>query len=237
MGRKNYDDPFLSAAWGINHSRELRVEYPFKIGPWESTFYSPVQEITPFRDFLKKVLDNQKGVLRADNLNWMKRLDRLQDADYVDVKYDAVSHKVEVSVYWGPSEVDRSGYLVTNAEVGIMGTDRAEEEEEVKVAGYIYEIGDSDHLGISHTLLSLLELILTLIYRTSDVLLPFPPSQSPLHLHPHNQHPNRPPPYSPPLPLWPFKTPSRGRRLHTQCLLHPPFLPFRRQISALLHQR
>lgn len=148
--RSTFDDSFLSAAWGISTWRELQTPNKFKIGPWEWTFYSPVQEVTPFKEFLGKVLDTQKGLSRSENLEWMKRLDRLQDADYVDIAYDAVSQKVEASVYWGPGEADRSAILVGkgNVEVGILGTDKAPEEEDVKLAGYIYEIGESDHLGM-----------------------------------------------------------------------------------------
>lgn len=149
--REPIDDSFLAAAWGLDAFRGNKTANTFRIGPWSQTFYSPVDSITPFWGFMHKVIDNLPGITRTDRLEWMRKLDRLTTADYLDIQYDVGLKKFEVSTYWGPSDVDWAGWMVGNAEVGVLGVDQALEEEDIKLGGFIYEVETGEPGGISPT--------------------------------------------------------------------------------------
>ncbi|RPB17063.1 PIG-X-domain-containing protein [Morchella conica CCBAS932] len=141
-----FDDSFLSAAFDLHHFPKERLAAGiFGIGQWPKTFYSPVESIAPFRAFLQKLLMWHHGILNKDSIHWMERLEKLDDADYIDLKYDAISQKFEASIFWGPGEKVWSETLEGNGdvEVGVMGVEKGIEEDELKLAGFIYEIGES----------------------------------------------------------------------------------------------
>lgn len=148
MRRRAIDDSFLAAAWGLSAWSGNKTANTFKIGPWAQTFYSPVDSISPFWKFMHKAIDNYLDVSRTGRLEWMRKLDRLTSADYLDIQYDVASQKFEVSTYWGPSDVDWSSWMVGDPEIGVLGVDKApEEEESVKLAGYIYDVAGGEPGG------------------------------------------------------------------------------------------
>lgn len=149
MCRKPMDDSFLAAAWGLDAWSGNKTANTFKIGPWLQTFYSPVHSIMPFWNFMHKVIDNLEGITKTERLEWMRKLDRLTTADYLDIQYDVGLKKVEVSTYWGPSDVDWAGWMVGNAEVGVLGLDQAPDKEHIKLGGFIYEVQTGESGGKS----------------------------------------------------------------------------------------
>lgn len=101
---------------------------------------------------MHKVFDNLKGITKTERFEWMRKLDRLTSADYLDIQYNVALKKVEVSTYWGPSDVDWAGWMVGNAEVGVLGVDQAVEEEKIKLGGFIYEVETGEPGCISPTI-------------------------------------------------------------------------------------
>lgn len=156
----------------------------------------------------------------------MERLEKLDDADYIDLKYDAISQKFEASIFWGPGEKVWSETLEGNGdvEIGVMGVEKGIEEDELKLAGFIYEIGESKDFGaLPWAYSSVLApfpfstVADKLSPRTNIVLIPFPPPYTPFYLHPHH-----------PAAHWssssyPYFSPRRptttSRRVHSQCPL------------------
>lgn len=77
-------------------------------------------------------------------------------ADSIDVDYDAVSRSLVVSGYWGQpgtsgewtEEIRAPGESRDRVEVGLLGTEKAVEAEEIKVGGLLGVVGVDKELSM-----------------------------------------------------------------------------------------
>lgn len=73
------------------------------------------------------------------------RAERLRDADYIDIDFDAISHSVNLISYWSSQPWDLS---ISNTgpkdrlEVGILSNEKPIELEELNLAGFLTVVGE-----------------------------------------------------------------------------------------------
>lgn len=116
--------------------RESFVEVP---GAYQ--FYDPLKSVTSFRQYLQDKLCTEKDT------SCLNRLAVLDDADYIDLKYDAASQELVGSAFFGQSEVSENVEIhkassIDKVEIGILMHENPIAEESFTVGGQLHVIGN-----------------------------------------------------------------------------------------------
>ncbi|GAM84209.1 hypothetical protein ANO11243_022020 [Dothideomycetidae sp. 11243] len=75
------------------------------------------------------------------------RVQSLQQASFLDFDYDAISQSIVVTAVWPPtrhSSMDRKRSANDRVEIGILNREKATEEEQLSLGGFLTVLGDDD---------------------------------------------------------------------------------------------
>ncbi|KAL9031565.1 MAG: hypothetical protein Q9196_000413 [Gyalolechia fulgens] len=113
-----------------------------------SSAFQCYQALPSCKDF---VLYVQQNICPSTDTRCFERANRLQQADYLDIDYDAISRSlILTSFYHKPPELDGWDENInthrnsSNTEVGLLSSERAIAPEELSVGGFLIVIGE-DH--------------------------------------------------------------------------------------------
>lgn len=116
--------------------------------PGAYQFYHPLKSIAHFRQYL------QDKVCPLKDEECRGRFTALDDADYIDMKYDIISQSFVGSAFYAESEKSENIRLTRKTadqrvEVGVLGANPPMAEESITLSGSIHVIGD-EKMGASH---------------------------------------------------------------------------------------
>ncbi|KAI5795199.1 PIG-X [Geopyxis carbonaria] len=133
----------LNAAFSISECSSFEKSF---VGiPGTHQFYHPLSHISSFRSYLEKLLCS------VNTEKCKTRLGRLETADYVDLKYDAVSQTFVASAFWSRPKEPWRGTLKSlendpKIEVGVLGHEKPMAEESFTLSGFLHVVGTDDKL-------------------------------------------------------------------------------------------
>ncbi|KAE8150379.1 PIG-X [Aspergillus avenaceus] len=108
-------------------------------------YYSSLSSVEGLVSYLENKICGSDSECRA-------QAERLRSADSVDLNYDSISHSLTVSGFWSRSAEGWSETISKHAagadqiEIGLLGTERAVEPEEIKMGGLLGVVGRDDQL-------------------------------------------------------------------------------------------
>ncbi|KAA8904545.1 PIG-X [Sphaerosporella brunnea] len=133
----------LNDAFGLNKDECKGFEESFVEIPGGYQFYSPLKSIEQFESFVEKLLC-KTDYCRA-------RVAPLGSADYIDLKYDAVSQTLVANSFWSRpeqpwQETVKSVEGHKNIEVGVLGNDPPIAPESLTMGGVLHVVAKDDKL-------------------------------------------------------------------------------------------
>ncbi|GAB1212139.1 protease B nonderepressible form [Aspergillus terreus] len=162
----------LHIRWAAEEPYEARAPFSSRVSPGLHVFYTPVAGAgsgsgEALCASLKKVFDDGLKCETPENLvtylqhkacasadeDCLRRVAGLLVADSVDVNYDSISHALTISGYWSRTppkgwteEVRAREAGKGQIEVGLLGTEKAIEPEEIQMGGVLAVVGKEDEL-------------------------------------------------------------------------------------------
>ncbi|KAF2841697.1 PIG-X-domain-containing protein [Patellaria atrata CBS 101060] len=94
----------------------------------------------------------QQKICPTEHSACYENADTLLSASYVDFDYDSISHTLIVKAYWSASpttagwtEAITSPKADESIEIGVLGSEKPDEHEELKLGGFLTILGRDDH--------------------------------------------------------------------------------------------
>lgn len=137
--------PLINKAFGISDCKSL--DSSFSKIPGARQFYSPADSIAPFHDYLRELVCGSDADQKCGS-----RIDHLQNADYVDITYDAISQSLVLSAFTSQQAEPWQLTIAAPApeqkvEIGVLGLDNAIDPEGITLSGFIHVVGVDNKLG------------------------------------------------------------------------------------------
>jgi len=134
----------LNSAFGIKDCKGLEESFTQVPGGYQ--FYSPLDTIAAFGPYLNGLLCS------PNNQDCKARTGSIDSADYIDIKFDAVSQTLVANTFWSqPKEPWQETIRTTqghkNIEVGVLGNERPMDDESLTLGGFLHVVGVDNKLG------------------------------------------------------------------------------------------
>jgi hypothetical protein len=138
----------LNDAFGLDASDCKSFEDSFVEIPGGYQFYSPLASISALRSYVEKLLCAGS----SDSDDCKSKVGPLESADYVDLKYDAISQTLVANTFWSRPEKPWQESIKSikghnNIEVGVLGNEKPMVEESLTLAGVLHVVAKDDKLG------------------------------------------------------------------------------------------
>ncbi|KAE8387938.1 protein pbn1 [Aspergillus alliaceus] len=107
--------------------------------------------LLPSLDQLVTYIENK--ICSSGDEECVRHATSIRSADSVDINYDSISHSFTISGYWSQSpgkgwtgEIRKHAAGTDQVEVGLLGTEKATEPEDIKMGGLLAVVGKDDQL-------------------------------------------------------------------------------------------
>lgn len=136
----------MNTVFGIDRCKSFRESFTELPGGYQ--FYSPLPSIAALPSYLAGLLCTGN----PSSEDCKARVASIESADYVDIKYDAVSQTLTANVFWSQpqqpwQETVRPMEGHGNIEVGVLGNEKPMDDESLTLAGVLHVVGKGDKLG------------------------------------------------------------------------------------------
>ncbi|KAF8543553.1 PIG-X [Trichophaea hybrida] len=128
----------LNNAFGVKNCKSLEESFIQVPGGYQ--FYSPLASIAAFRSYLDSL------ICSPNEKDCKTRTGSIDSADYIDIKFDAVSQILVANTFWSQPEKPwretvrpTEGYK--NIEVGVLGNEKPMDVESLTLGGFLHVVG------------------------------------------------------------------------------------------------